>query len=81
MHSAVDELAPNQRSTWFTPDAPAGVKWTTAVASWFVVPSNHNWYRNWAVATLLLEHLQALDPQWPPAGFDVEREIKRIQQS
>ena len=50
-----------------TPDAP-----------WYVIPSDRKWYRNWAVTTLLLETLKGLDPQWPPADFDVEAEKKRL---
>jgi PPK2 family polyphosphate:nucleotide phosphotransferase len=50
---------------------------STEAAPFHVVPSDRKWYRNWAVATLLLEHLRALDPQWPPADFDVE-EQKRL---
>jgi PPK2 family polyphosphate:nucleotide phosphotransferase len=54
---------------------------STDVAPWYVVPSDRKWYRNWAVATLLLEHLQALDPAWPPADFDVAAEIARVKAS
>jgi polyphosphate kinase 2 (PPK2 family) len=34
-------------------------------APWYVVPANRKWYRNWAVATLLLETLRDLDPEYP----------------
>ena len=51
---------------------------STDVAPWFVVPSGRKWYRNWAVATLLLEHLRALDLTWPVADFDVEAEKARV---
>ncbi len=51
---------------------------STDVAPWFVVPSDRKWYRNWAVATLLHEHLTALDPQWPAATFDVAAEQARV---
>lgn len=47
-------------------------------APWYVIPSNKKWYRNWAVAHLLYEHLTALDLQWPAADFDVETEKKRV---
>jgi PPK2 family polyphosphate:nucleotide phosphotransferase len=50
----------------------------TADAPWYVIPSDRKWYRNWAVTTLLLETLKGLDPQWPPADFDVEAEKARI---
>ena len=53
-------------------------KCNTEAAPWFVVPADRKWYRNWAVAQLLLEHLTALDPQWPAADFDVEAEKERL---
>src|SRR6187402_1925493 len=37
----------------------------TAVAPWYVVPADHKKYRNWAVAELLRETLQELDPRYP----------------
>jgi PPK2 family polyphosphate:nucleotide phosphotransferase len=51
---------------------------STQVAPWFVVPSDRKWYRNWAVAQLLVEHLRAVDLQWPHADFDVEAEKRRL---
>lgn len=51
---------------------------STAAAPWHLVPSGRKWYRNWAVATLLLEQLRALDLQWPEADFDVEVEKARL---
>ena len=51
---------------------------STQSAPWYVVPSGHKWYRNWAVATLLLEHLRALDLTWPSADFDVDAEKARV---
>ncbi|MBA2773153.1 MAG: polyphosphate kinase 2 family protein [Nocardioidaceae bacterium] len=50
----------------------------TSAAPWYVVPSDRKWYRNWAIATLLLEHLQLLAPQWPIADFDVEQQKVRL---
>ncbi|WP_079430294.1 PPK2 family polyphosphate kinase [Streptomyces katrae] len=43
-----------------------------AQAPWYVVPADRKWYRNWAVARLLLEHLEEMDPRYPAATFDVE---------
>jgi PPK2 family polyphosphate:nucleotide phosphotransferase len=51
---------------------------STQLAPWFVVPADRKWYRNWAVAQLLLEHLRALNLEWPLADFDVETEKKRL---
>jgi PPK2 family polyphosphate:nucleotide phosphotransferase len=45
---------------------------------WHLVPSGRKWYRNWAVATLLVEQLRALDLQWPAPDFDVEAEKARL---
>jgi PPK2 family polyphosphate:nucleotide phosphotransferase len=47
-------------------------------APWYVIPSDRKWYRNWAITTLLLETLKGLDPQWPPADFDVDAEKARL---
>ncbi|TDO92913.1 polyphosphate kinase 2 family protein [Enemella evansiae] len=54
---------------------------STEVAPWYVIPADRKWYRNWAVTTLLLEHLRQLDPQWPPADFDVAEQRRRIEES
>ena len=40
-------------------------------APWYVVPSDRKWYRNWAVARLLLETLRELDPRYPQPDLDV----------
>ncbi|MCL2736609.1 MAG: polyphosphate kinase 2 family protein [Propionibacteriaceae bacterium] len=53
----------------------------TEVAPWYVIPSNHKWYRNWAVATLLMEHLRQMAPQWPAPTFTVEDEIAAVKAS
>ncbi|MBI5487220.1 MAG: polyphosphate kinase 2 family protein [Deltaproteobacteria bacterium] len=37
-----------------TPDAP-----------WYVIPSDHKWYRNWAIARVLLAHLRDMRLQFP----------------
>src|SRR5664279_4974680 len=50
-------------------------------APWRVIPSDRKWYRNWAVAALLTETLETLDPAYPPAEFDVEVEKVRVQHS
>ncbi|QNK79295.1 PPK2 family polyphosphate kinase [Nakamurella sp. PAMC28650] len=53
----------------------------TVGAPWFVVPADRKWYRNWAIASLLLETLRQLDPQYPPADFDVDTERQRLAES
>lgn len=51
---------------------------STQHAPWFVIPSDRKWYRNWAVAQLLVEHLRALDLAWPVADFDLAEEKGRL---
>ncbi|WP_418959662.1 polyphosphate kinase 2 family protein [Streptomyces tritici] len=51
---------------------------STEAAPWYLVPADRKWYRNWAVSTLLLEHLEALDPAYPPGNFDVAGSRKRL---
>jgi len=50
----------------------------TEVAPWYVVPSDKKWYRNLVIGQVLLEHLRAMDLQWPPPDFDVEEQRKRL---
>lgn len=50
-------------------------------APWFVIPSDRKWYRNWAVAQLLREHLIGLNLSWPEATFDVAAEKARVANS
>lgn len=53
-------------------------KCNTDVAPWYAIPSDRKWYRNWAVAQLLAEHLEDLKLEWPQADFDVEQEKERL---
>ena len=38
---------------------------STESAPWYVIPADRNWVRNQAVATVLVEALRRLDPQFP----------------
>ncbi|MCA1720514.1 MAG: hypothetical protein LC779_05195 [Actinobacteria bacterium] len=38
---------------------------STPTAPWYVIPADRKWYRNFALASLLLETLRDMDPQWP----------------
>jgi PPK2 family polyphosphate:nucleotide phosphotransferase len=53
-------------------------KCSTETAPWFVVPADRKWYARWAVQQLLIEALERIDPQWPPATFDVKAEKARL---
>ena len=50
----------------------------TDVAPWYVVPSDHKWYRNWAVGQLLLEALRGMQLEWPEPDYDVEEQRARL---
>jgi len=50
-------------------------------APWYVIPSDHKWYRNWAIAQILLETLQSMDLTWPKATFSVAAEKARVKAS
>lgn len=50
----------------------------TELAPWHIIPSDRKWYRNWAVARLLLENLRDLSPRFPEPEYDVEAERTRL---
>jgi PPK2 family polyphosphate:nucleotide phosphotransferase len=39
---------------------------STDVAPWYIVPANHKWFRNLAVAQILADALEGLRPRYPP---------------
>jgi len=47
-------------------------------APWHVVPADRKWYRDWAVANILLEKLREMSPAYPPADFDPDVERGRL---
>ncbi|HET7350944.1 MAG TPA: PPK2 family polyphosphate kinase [Marmoricola sp.] len=49
-------------------------------APWYVVPSDTKWYRNWAVATLILEALRGMRLEWPAPDYDVEEQRRRLEE-
>jgi PPK2 family polyphosphate:nucleotide phosphotransferase len=51
---------------------------STDHAPWHVVPADAKWYARLAVQALLLETMEAIDPQWPVATFDVAAEKARL---
>jgi len=52
---------------------------STNYAPWYVVPANDKDYRNWAVARILIETLEEMNPQYPHPKLDVPRLLKRLQ--
>ena len=44
---------------------------STDAAPWFIIPADHKWYRDLAVAEILAEVAREIDPQWPVPDDDV----------
>src|SRR3954464_10609969 len=44
---------------------------STPWAPWYVVPSDHKWYRNLVVGRIVCSALEALDPQWPETDVEL----------
>ncbi len=45
---------------------------STAHAPWFVIPSNHKWFRNLAIARIAVEFLEALNMKYPQPIVDLD---------
>jgi hypothetical protein len=57
---------------------------STIHAPWFVIPSNHKWFRNLAVSQIIVEHLEALKMKFPEPSVDlkqIERKYHRAEKS
>ncbi len=48
---------------------------STRRAPWRVVPADRKWYRDWVVATVLVETLQSLRLKWPPFAEGVRPDL------
>jgi PPK2 family polyphosphate:nucleotide phosphotransferase len=45
---------------------------STEHAPWYVVPSDHKWFRNWAVSRIVIEELEDMDPRYPAPAEDLD---------
>jgi hypothetical protein len=45
---------------------------STHRAPWFVIPADHKWFRNLAVARIVADALDAFDMQFPQPTIDVD---------
>jgi PPK2 family polyphosphate:nucleotide phosphotransferase len=45
---------------------------STEHAPWFVIPSDHKWFRNVAISRIVVEHLESLKLKFPPPSVDIE---------
>ena len=46
---------------------------STEGAPWFIIPANHKWFRNLAVARIVVEHLEGLGLRYPKPRVDIAR--------
>ena len=51
---------------------------STPYAPWYIVPADHKWYRNWAVARLLIETLEEMDPRYPQPKMPIKQLKARL---
>ena len=51
-------------------------KCSTEHAPWFVIPSNHKWFRNLAISQIISETMESLNMKFPAPTVDIE-EIKK----
>jgi len=51
-------------------------KCSTKHAPWFIIPSNHKWFRNLAISRIVTETLEALDMKFPEPTVDIN-EIRK----
>ncbi len=42
-------------------------------APWFVIPSDHKWYRNLTISHIIIEALHGMNLQYPKPSFDVSK--------
>ncbi len=42
-------------------------------APWFIIPSDHKWYRNLAISTILIEAVNSLKLAYPKSSLDVSK--------
>ena len=42
-------------------------------APWFVIPSDHKWYRNLAISRVIVAALEGMDLKYPKPAFDVSK--------
>lgn len=52
---------------------------STGIAPWYIVPSDHKWFRNWAVSHILIETLTEMNPRYPKVKLNVRELLKRLE--
>lgn len=52
-------------------------KTTTTWAPWHIIPADQKWYRNLAIAQIIVDKLRTLDPQYPKPEKDLSNIVVR----
>ncbi|MBZ0301732.1 MAG: polyphosphate kinase 2 family protein [Anaerolineae bacterium] len=80
---------PDKHWKFSTGDLPVREKWddymrayedvlsrcNTDYAPWYIVPANRKWYRNLIVTRTIVEALESMNPQYPPAEPDLDKVV------
>lgn len=45
---------------------------STELAPWHVIPADKKWYRDWAVANIMISTLESMDLRWPEATEELD---------
>jgi polyphosphate kinase 2 (PPK2 family) len=48
---------------------------STSWAPWYVIPANVKWFRNWAIAQIIVNRLDGMRLKFPESKIDVSRFI------
>ncbi len=48
---------------------------STSFSPWYIIPANHNWYRNLCVAEILVNTLESLDMHYPVPTTDLSQVV------
>jgi PPK2 family polyphosphate:nucleotide phosphotransferase len=55
-------------------------KTSTDYAPWHIIPADKKWYRNWVIASILVETLKGLKMDYPKPDYDVEAALSTFEQ-
>ncbi len=50
-------------------------KCNTDYAPWYIIPANSKWYRDWLIANIIVETLEAMNPQYPPPEEGLDKVV------
>jgi polyphosphate kinase 2 (PPK2 family) len=50
-------------------------KCSTKWASWYIIPANLKWFRNWAVAQIIVETLESIKLKYPRPRIDTSKSV------